>query len=82
VRRYDLWRGFVFDLLSHRLSIMLAIVDEVAFRRMDARLANFLLNRSQIENPCASLTRKSRLNWAAHARSSAGYWRIFPTGDG
>jgi CRP/FNR family transcriptional regulator, anaerobic regulatory protein len=51
VRRYDLWRSFVFDLLSHRLSIMLAIVDEVAFRRMDARLANFLLNRSRLENP-------------------------------
>lgn len=51
VRRYDLWRGFVFDLLSQRLSIMLEIVDEVAFQRMDARLANFLLNRSQVENP-------------------------------
>jgi len=51
VRRYDLWRGFVFDLLSHRLSIMLAIVDEVAFQRMDSRLANFLHNRSQVENP-------------------------------
>ena len=51
VRRYDLWRGFVFDLLSQRLSSMMAIVDEVAFRRMDVRLAAFLLNRGLSHNP-------------------------------
>lgn len=51
VRRYDVWRDFVFDLLSQRLAIMLSIVDDVAFRRMDERLAKFLLSRSQIENP-------------------------------
>jgi CRP/FNR family transcriptional regulator len=47
VQRYDLWRSFVFDLLSQRLAVMLAIVDEVAFRRLDARLAAFLLGRAQ-----------------------------------
>jgi CRP/FNR family transcriptional regulator len=47
VKRYDLWRGFVFDLLSNRLSSVMAIVEEVAFRRMDARLATFLLERSR-----------------------------------
>ena len=51
VQRYDLWRGFVFDLLSQRLVTLMEVVDEVAFRRMDARLADFLLKRSQIENP-------------------------------
>lgn len=51
VRRYDAWRDFVFDLLSQRLSTVMAVVDEVAFRRMDARLATFLLNQSQIRNP-------------------------------
>ena len=45
VRRYDLWREFVFDLLSERLSAVMMIVEEVAFRRMDARLASFLLER-------------------------------------
>jgi len=43
VRRSDLWREFVFDLLSERLSSVMAIVEEVAFRRMDARLASFLI---------------------------------------
>lgn len=47
VSRYDLWREFVFELLSQRLSDVMAIVEEVAFRRMDARLAFLLSERSQ-----------------------------------
>jgi len=46
VRRYDLWREFVFELLSQRLSSVMEIVEEIAFRRMDARLVSFLLGRS------------------------------------
>ncbi|MGB8213811.1 MAG: Crp/Fnr family transcriptional regulator [Anaerolineales bacterium] len=48
VRRYDIWREFVFDLLSQRLASIMDIVEEVAFRRMDARLAAFLVERSQL----------------------------------
>jgi CRP/FNR family transcriptional regulator len=51
VHRYDLWRGFVFDLLSQRLVSVLEIVDEVTFRRMDTRVASLLLSRSQLQNP-------------------------------
>jgi CRP/FNR family transcriptional regulator len=51
VVRYDLWREFVFDLLSQRLSTVMAIVEEIAFRRMDARIAALLLARVQAENP-------------------------------
>jgi CRP/FNR family transcriptional regulator len=51
VRRYDLWREYVFDLFSQRLSLVMAVVDEVVFRRMDTRLAAFLLNRSRVQNP-------------------------------
>jgi CRP/FNR family transcriptional regulator len=47
IGRYDLWRAFVFDLLSQRLSTVMAVVDEVAFRRMDARVAKLILERSQ-----------------------------------
>ncbi len=50
IRRYDLWRDFVFDLLSQRLFSVIEIVDEVAFRRMDARLASLLLDRSASGN--------------------------------
>jgi CRP/FNR family transcriptional regulator len=51
VGRYVLWREFVFDLLSQRLASVMALVDEVAFRRMDARVAALLLERSQPRNP-------------------------------
>lgn len=51
VRRYDLWRDFVFDLLSQRLSSVIEIVNEVAFRRMDIRVAILLLERSQMQSP-------------------------------
>lgn len=51
VQRYDLWRDFVFTLLSERLSNVMEIVEEVAFRRMDIRVANLLLERSKSRNP-------------------------------
>lgn len=51
VRRHDLWREFVFDLLSQRLSTVMAIVDEVAFRRMDRRVAALLLKQARLQNP-------------------------------
>ena len=51
VRRYDLWREFVFDLLSQRLSTVMAIIDEVAFHRMDRRVAAFLLSQGKNKNP-------------------------------
>ncbi len=44
VGRYSLWREFVFDLLSNRLSSVMAIVEEVAFHRMDERVATFLID--------------------------------------
>lgn len=51
VRRYDAWREFVFNLFSQRLTSVMEIVDEVAFQRMDRRVASFLLDRSKIKNP-------------------------------
>ena len=51
VRRYDLWREFVFELLSQRLSAVMEIVDEVAFHRMDRRVASLLLNQGKKQNP-------------------------------
>jgi CRP/FNR family transcriptional regulator len=43
ISRYDVWRTFLFDLLARRLSSVIATVDEVAFRRMDARVSALLL---------------------------------------
>ena len=51
VNKYDLWREFVFDLLSERLSTVMAVVDEVVFKRMDRRVASLLMNQAQVQNP-------------------------------
>ena len=47
MRRYEEWRNFLFDLLSQRLASVMAIVDEVVFHRMDARIAALLLRRTE-----------------------------------
>ena len=51
VKQYDLWREFVFGLVSDRLASVMEIVEEVAFHRMDRRVASFLLDRSELQNP-------------------------------
>ncbi|MEQ8671846.1 MAG: Crp/Fnr family transcriptional regulator [Aggregatilineales bacterium] len=51
VDRFSLWRKFVFELLSQRLSSVIEIVDEVAFGRLDQRVATFLLERHQQHTP-------------------------------
>jgi CRP/FNR family transcriptional regulator len=51
VRRHDVWRDFFFGLVSQRLASVMAIVDEVAFRRLDTRVAALLLERGQRSNP-------------------------------
>jgi CRP/FNR family transcriptional regulator len=40
------WRAFVLNALSRRLVSLVDIVDEVAFRRMDVRVADLLFGRS------------------------------------
>lgn len=51
VKRYDPWREFVFELLSDRLSTVMAVVDQVVFQRMDRRVASLLLDQSKMRNP-------------------------------
>jgi CRP/FNR family transcriptional regulator len=51
VKRYDIWREFVFDLLSDRLSSIMATVDEILFQRMDQRVATWLLQKAKVKNP-------------------------------
>lgn len=51
VQRSDLWRDFVFDMLSQRLASLMEVLDDVTFRRMDARVASLLLTRSRVQNP-------------------------------
>ncbi len=41
---HSAWRMFVFDMFAQRLSSIISVVEEVVFRRLDARLAAFLLD--------------------------------------
>ncbi|MBI5664331.1 MAG: Crp/Fnr family transcriptional regulator [Nitrospirae bacterium] len=43
ISRHDIWRTYVFNLLSKRLSEVIATIEEVAFRRMDIRIAEMLV---------------------------------------
>lgn len=51
VNRYEVWRNFIINLLSQRLSSLMAVIDEVAFQRMDSRIAALLAQRALHENP-------------------------------
>jgi CRP/FNR family transcriptional regulator len=51
INRYSEWRDYVFQLLSQRLATVMAIVDEIAFRRVDVRLAEFLLRHAAGKPP-------------------------------
>ncbi|MDP6777059.1 MAG: Crp/Fnr family transcriptional regulator [Candidatus Latescibacteria bacterium] len=44
--RHPFWRDYVFRLISHRMATIIAVVEEVAFRRVDVRLAEFLAGAS------------------------------------
>lgn len=38
------WRSFIFDLFSRRLDSLVHVVDEVAFQRLDCRIAEYLIS--------------------------------------
>jgi CRP/FNR family transcriptional regulator len=42
------WRSFVFGMYGRRLGEIMELVEEVAFRRLDARLANLLAHRGPV----------------------------------
>ena len=42
---YVPFRTFFFELLGERLAVMMSLVEEIAFRKVDARLASYLLER-------------------------------------
>jgi CRP/FNR family transcriptional regulator len=49
----DLWRGFFFDLVAQRLASVMTVVDEVAFQRLDQRIAALLVQRAALTNMVA-----------------------------
>ncbi|MBE7549766.1 MAG: Crp/Fnr family transcriptional regulator [Anaerolineales bacterium] len=47
VQQYEVWRDYVFGLMSQRLATVIATVEEVAFRRVDTRIAEFVANLAE-----------------------------------
>ena len=47
VEEHAEWRKFVFSLYSHRLEVVLALVDEVAFHHVDSRIAAYLVKSAK-----------------------------------
>ena len=56
VHRHEIWREFVLGLLAQRLSNVIATVEEIAFRRMDTRLAEWLLSNRVQQSPIIKTT--------------------------
>lgn len=48
VAKYTFWQNFVFGLLAERLEIIISVIEEVAFKRMDVRIASHLLGRQTL----------------------------------
>ncbi len=58
VESYHFWRKYVYDLMAERLNSVITIVEEVAFKRMDSRIAEFLLMKSKKSGNTLVLTHK------------------------
>lgn len=43
---FPVWRDYLFSLISDRLGDVISVIEEIAFRRVDRRLADYLLQRA------------------------------------
>jgi CRP/FNR family transcriptional regulator, anaerobic regulatory protein len=46
ISKHDFWRNYVFNLLSERLTAIISVVEEIVFRNVDVRLAQYLIKLS------------------------------------
>ncbi len=51
-----LWRDYVFGLVAHRMADIISLVEEVVFRRMDQRIADYLIQHGSGGNPRIEIT--------------------------
>ncbi|HEX8950140.1 MAG TPA: Crp/Fnr family transcriptional regulator [Dissulfurispiraceae bacterium] len=70
IASYERVRDFVFLLLSERLTLIMTLVEEVAFGRMDERLTDYLIEKS--ENNILNTTHQKIANDLGTAREVVG----------
>ena len=56
VSEYETWRHFLWSLLAERLGDVISLIEEVAFRRMDERLADYLEDQVRDRSPLLQAT--------------------------
>jgi len=57
---FPAWRDYLFGLIGDRLGDVISVVEEIAFRRVDRRLAHYLLQRLEpAENGNLSITHQA-----------------------
>lgn len=59
VSKYNFWRNYVFSLLSERLSAIIAVVEEIAFRNVDIRLIQKLIRLYEEQGATISTTHQA-----------------------
>lgn len=50
IKVYEEVSDYVFNLLSDRLSSIIEVIEEIAFKNMDKRIAEFLINSKAVKN--------------------------------
>jgi CRP/FNR family transcriptional regulator len=53
------WRNYLFSLINNRLSEVIGVIEEIAFRRVDRRLAAYLIHRCEPNHNCIKLTHQA-----------------------
>ncbi|MDY7019905.1 MAG: Crp/Fnr family transcriptional regulator [Cyanobacteriota bacterium] len=59
VTHNTIWQAYIFGLLSQRLANVIEIIEEVAFRRMDSRIASYLLNNVSNQSHTVRITHEA-----------------------
>ena len=50
------WRDYIFGLVAKRLTNIIDVVEDVAFRRMDRRIADYLIQHISIQSNTIQIT--------------------------
>lgn len=53
------WQGYIFGLLSQRLTVVMEVVEEVAFHRMDVRISTYLLKMADSSGATVQTTHEA-----------------------
>ena len=59
IEKYPGWRNYIFTLYNDRFHGVLEIIDEILFRKIDVRLARFLINRVKDKDVLKNHTHQS-----------------------